>query len=399
MPPPVSSPKSSRIEFVDRAAQLAQAADRLSQQDVIAFDTEFLREKTFYPRLALIQAADRECAWVIDPLAFSREEMQPLLDVFASPDTLKAAHAVEQDQECLYRAYGMTAEPVLDTAVAAALTGRGDQIGLSALLHKLLAVRLTKGHTRANWMKRPLPEAMIEYAAGDVAHLVEAAELLAGDLRRLNRWDWALALSAGFGEAARTEFDAGALSRKLAARSRMGAASYAVLRELVAWRERHVRERDIPRSWLADDGVLAKLAAARPKNAEELHNFRGLGSRLINRGAEPILEAIRRGEATPPEKRESPPREERPAADEAAALTVLKCFLTALAAENRVPLRYLVDDGALRKLLRGSFSSPDDLRASGLLKPEAVDILGEELVAILNGGRALRLVNGRAERR
>ena len=119
---------------------------------------------------------------------------------------------------------------------------------------------------------------------------------------------------------------------------------------------------------------------------------------MINRGAEPILEAIRRGEATPPEKRESPPREERPAADEAAALTVLKCFLTALAAENRVPLRYLVDDGALRKLLRGSFSSPDDLRASGLLKPEAVDILGEELVAILNGGRACAFVNGRAER-
>ncbi len=393
-----SSPKSSRIEFVDRAARLAEIADRLSQQDVVAFDTEFLREKTFYPRLALIQAADRECAWVIDPLALSREEIQPLLDVFASPDTLKTAHAVEQDQECFYRAYGMTVEPVLDTAAAAALTGRGDQIGLSALLHKLLGVRLAKGHTRTNWLKRPLPEAMIEYAAGDVADLVEAAERLSSDLRRLHRWDWALALSAGFGEAARAEFDAGALARKLAARSRLSATSYAALKELVVWRERRARQKDIPRNWLADDGTLAKLASARPKNAEELRNFRGLGARLVERGAEPILAAIRRGEATPPEKREAPPQEEKPTADEAAALTVLKCFLAALAAENRVPLRYLVDDGALRKLLRGRFSSPDDLRASGLLTPEAVDILGEELVAILNGGRALRLVAGRAER-
>ncbi len=398
MPASVSSQRSSRIELVHRAARLAEIADRLSRQDVIAFDTEFLREKTFYPRLALIQAADRECAWIIDPLALSHEEIRPLLDVFVSPDTLKAAHAVEQDQECLYRAYGITVEPVLDTAVAAALTGRGDQIGLSSLLHKLLGVHLAKGHTRTNWMKRPLPQAMIEYAAGDVACLVEAAELLASDLRRLNRWDWALALSAGFGDAARTEFDAGALMRKLTARRRLSVASYAALKELIVWRERHARRKDIPRNWLADDRSLVKLAAARPKNVEELRNFRGLGAKLVERDAETILAAIRKAEAAPPEKREVPPQADEPTATEVAALTVLKCFLTALAAENQTPLRYLVDDGAMRKLLRGRFPSMDDLRASGLLEPEAIDILGEELIAILNGGRALRIVAGRAER-
>ncbi len=399
MPASASNLKSSRIEFVDRGARLAEIAGRLSRQDVVAFDTEFLREKTFYPRLALIQAADRECAWVIDPLALSPEEMQPLLDVFTSPHTLKTAHAAEQDQECLFRAYGMTVEPLLDTATAAALTGRGDQIGLSALLYKLLGVRLSKGHTRTNWLKRPLPAAMIEYAAGDVAHLTEAAEHLADDLRRRNRWDWALELSAGCGAAARAEFDADALARKLAARSRLSAAGFAALKELVVWRERHARQRDIPRNWLADDRVLVKLAAARPKRAEDLQNFRGLGAKLRERGAEQILAAVRRGEAAPPEKRETPPREEEPTAAETAALTVLKCFLTALAAENRIPLRYLVDDAALRRLLRGRFSSLEDLRASGLLSPRALDVMGEELIAILNGGRALRIVNGRAERR
>lgn len=399
MSAPVSSSRSSRIEFVDRAARLAEVAERLSRRDVIAFDTEFLRERTFYPRLALIQVADRERAWVIDPLAVSREAMQPLLDVFTSPNTLKAAHAVEQDQECLHRAYGLTAEPVLDTAVAAALTGNGDQIGLAALLQKLLGVRLAKGHTRTNWMKRPLSGAMVEYAADDVAYLVDAAERLSRELRRLNRRDWALSLSAGFGEAARAEFDAEAMTRKLAARSRLNAAGCAVLKELIVWRERRARQKDIPRSWLADDGALAKLAAARPRSAEELRNFRGLGAKLIERGAEPILEAIRRGEATPPEERGAAPREEKPTADEAAALTVLKCFLTTIAAENKIPLRYLVDENAMRKLLRGRFASPDDLRSSGLLKPEAADIMGGELAAVLNGGRALRLVNGRAERR
>lgn len=397
---PASSPKSepSRTKFVDQAAQLAKAATQLAKQDVIAFDTEFMREKTFYPQLSLIQVADREQSWVVDPLALSHEEMQPLLDVFSSPDIIKVAHAVEQDQECIHRAYGIVVEPVLDTAIAAALTGRGDQIGLSPLLSKLLGVNLSKGHSRTNWMKRPLPQPMIEYAADDVVYLVEAAEKLSKDLRVLKRVEWAMSLSAKFGDATRAEFDTAALTRKIAASSRLGAASYAVLKELVLWREQHARQKDIPRRWLADDQVLAKLAVARPKEADDLQNFRGLGPKLRQYGAEPILAAIRKGESVPPEDFEEPPKKDEPSSNEAAALTVLKCFLTALAAENKVPLRFLVENGAMLGLLREDFATIEDLRDSGLLDAATIAMFGEELVAILNGRRALGIVGGRAKR-
>ncbi len=398
LPAPASTTKPVRTKFVDQAAQLAKVAARLTKQDVIAFDTEFMREKTFYPQLSLIQVADREQSWVIDPLALSHAEMQPLLDVFASPDTIKVAHAVEQDQECIHRAYGMVVEPILDTAIGAALTGRGDQIGLSPLLSKLIGVNLSKGHSRTNWMKRPLPQPMIEYAADDVVYLVEAAERLSKDLRALKRVDWAMSLSAEFGNATRAEFDTSALTRKIAAGSRLGAASYAVLKELVIWREQHVRQKDIPRRWLAGDQVLAKLAVARPKAADDLQNFRGLGPKLRQYGAEPILAAIRRGESVPLEEYEEPPKKDEPSSNEAAALTVLKCFLTSLAAENKVPLRFLVENGAMLGLLRGSFASVDDLRASGLLHTGTIEMFGQELVAILNGERALGIVGGRATR-
>ena len=163
-------------------AQLREVAGRLANQPIVAFDTEFLREKTYYPKLGLIQVADRERSWLIDPLLLSAEELQPLLRVFTDPAIIKVAHSSEQDQSCLYYDYGIVASPLFDTSIAAALTGLGDQVGLAALLQKLLGVQLQKVHTRTDWLRRPLPEAMASYALLDVEHLVEAAEILMADL-------------------------------------------------------------------------------------------------------------------------------------------------------------------------------------------------------------------------
>ena len=229
---------------------------------MIAFDTEFLWERTYSPRLGLIQVADSERSWLIDPLALSREEMAPLVDVLVSPDVLKIAHAIDQDQICLYEHYGVTAEPVLDTAVAAALTGMGEQVGLSTLLYKLLHVNINKGHTRTNWLKRPLPEEMRIYAAGDVEHLTRAAETLMKLLAASGRQDWALQLSAKAGELAKAHFEPLALTHKLANGRRLDQETFGVLRELLAWRESEARRLDIPRRWLAEDKTLIKLATA-----------------------------------------------------------------------------------------------------------------------------------------
>ena len=394
MPRTKPKPPESAIPYIDNAEKLAPVAERLAAQSMIAFDTEFLWERTYSPRLGLIQVADGDSTWLVDPLAFSAQEMQPLLDVLVSPDTLKVAHAVDQDQICLHRAYGVVAEPVLDTSVAAALTGMGEQIGLSSLLSKLLHVNIDKGYSRTNWLKRPLPTQMLAYAAEDVAHLGKAANLLLERLRKLNREDWALELSAKAGDFAKAHFEPHSLARKLAEGRRLDANTYSVLRELIAWREQEANRKDLPRRWLAEDKILIKLATARPATAEQLADFRGLGISNRPKSSARVLQAIKTGLKSPPDGYKRPERQRSPTPRESAALVVLKCFLNALAADHKIPARLLVDNGEMVELLRGQFEDLDSLRDSEILEQRVVALIGEDLVAILNGRRGLRLVNG-----
>jgi ribonuclease D len=389
---------ASDEKLIQSAKELAKLAEDLASQPVIAFDTEFLRERTFFPQLGLIQVADREHAWLVDPLNLSKRDLEPLLGVLTDPKILKVAHAVEQDQECFYNGYGIVAAPVLDTAVAAALNGHGDQVGLSTLLRKLLNIRLAKGHTRTDWLKRPLPASMATYALADVEHLVEAAEVLLAELDSHGRREWAMKLSEEVSNPARYNPDPEEMARQLALSRRLDALEYTVLRELVRWREERVRKANVPRRWLAEDQVLVKLASARPTTPEELSNFRGLGSRMRDFGADSLLKAIRRGTAVPPEKRAHPPRRLEPDSEESPALAVLKCFIGLLAGEHQVPVRYLVDSEAYVRLLRGRFKTTGELRKSGLLSPHALDWLGDEIIAFLNGKRALKLSGGKAVR-
>ncbi len=381
-------------------AQLSEVAGRLAKQPIVAFDTEFLREKTYYPKLGLIQVADRERSWLIDPLLLSAEEMQPLLRVFTDPAIIKAAHSSEQDQSCLYYDYGIVASPVLDTSIAAALTGHGDQIGLAALLKKLLGVELPKAHTRTDWLRRPLPEAMASYALLDVEHLVEAAEILMADLDSQNRRGWAMNLSAQFADPARYEPNPDAIAHRLASNGGLNPQQYAVLRSLTRWRERHACRSNIPRKWLTDDRVLVKLALAGPSKLEELSHFRGLRIKGDGRVAGEMMNAISEGRRTPKEELVQPPKRLRKAMDEGPALSVLKCFLALVAQEQKVAPRFLIDADTMARLLRDrkGFRSVDELRQSKLLSDGVIDLIGEELVAVLNGRLGLRLSRGRVER-
>ncbi len=390
--------QAAASDLINDAGQVADLAAHLARQPLIAFDTEFIRERTFFAELGLLQLADRRQVWLLDPLAFNTAQLQPLLDVLTSPDVVKVAHAVEQDQECLYHAYGIVASPVLDTAIAAALTGQGDQIGLSSLLQKLLRIRLPKGHTRTNWLKRPLPSAMAEYARADVEHLVEAAEMLLADLDRRGRRGWAFDLSAELSDPARYLPNPEATAKRLASTKRLDAVEYAVLRELVRWREDQVRQTNVPRSWLADDQVLVRLACARPKTEEDLSHFRGLGARARKLDRAGLLAAIQEGIKSPTLDSPRPPRRREPEAREGPALAVLKCFVGLLAQEHEVPVRFLIESDAWLGLLRGRFATVAELHQSGLLRTGALHLFGEETLAVLHGRRALRLVNGRAER-
>ncbi len=385
-------------ELISDPPRIAEIAQRLSDEPIIAFDTEFLRERTFHPQLGLLQLASKDEAWLIDPLEADREGLRPVLEVLTAERVLKVAHSAEQDQECLYSHYGIVAAPLFDTSIGAALTGMGDQIGLAPLLRRVLRVSVPKGHTRTNWLNRPLQPAMCEYAVADVAHLVELAESLLDELERRGRRSWALKLCSQLADQQRFDGDGLAVARKLALNARVDKREYAVLKELAQWREARVRKRDIPRRWLAEDQTLVQLARAQPRRAEDLSDFRGLGARVRDYGAKHILEAIERGRAVPADDLEAPPEKAEPVGNEGPALTVLKCFLNFLAQESDVPLRFLMDSDAPLLLLRGDFETLEDLEGSGILGAGALDVFGEEILALLGGKRALKIEGGRAVR-
>lgn len=375
-------------------AEIEIMAGELRKHSIIAFDTEFIRENTFYPSVELIQVATREKSWLVDAQAFRGKNaagLQPLLDVFQDPKILKILHAAQGDQECLYTSYKTVATPSFDTAVGAALCGLGDGIGLGNLLKSLLNVNLKKGHARTNWAARPLPSQLIEYAHADVEFLVQAAEMLLTKLEANGRKAWSLELSAKWEAASLYEPDPEGLSHKLAKSGRMDARTYGTLLELMRWREERVRVLNLPRRWVADDQVLLDLANVKPKDIDHLSAFRGLNKGEMKASGEKILEAIRRGSESKESRPTEGPRLDHPTPEESQTLDLVKTYLGILADRERIAMKHLLTMNQLLPLLREKVESPDEWVTKKLLSAEAARLIGTELLALLKGNRALSI--------
>lgn len=374
------------------AAQIQELAGTLKAHSIIALDTEFIRENTFFPTVELIQVATRDQSWLIDAQAFRKRgsqgktELEPFLAILKDPSILKILHAAQGDQECFYTAFGTLASPSLDTAVAASLCGYGDSVGLGNLLKSVLNVQLKKGHARTNWSVRPLPAQLLEYALSDVDHLVELAETLMEELDRRGRKDWSLELSAKWERPEVYDVPAEELALRLAVGGRLDPVSYAALLELMKWREARVRQLNLPRKWVADDTVLVDLSRVRPKDIEHLGAFRGLNKGELKHSGEAILKALRRAEeagskALPPRG----PRQDAPSAGELQVLELLKCFIGILADEKRVAVRHIATTHQMLDLVRNP--GPEQIRE--ILSPQSADLVGTEIADFLGGRRAL----------
>ncbi len=385
--------KKTLSEPLKTPAEITELAAELSKHSIIAFDTEFIRENTFYPSVELIQVATREQSWLVDAQAFRGKNapgLRPLLDVFENPKILKILHAAQGDQECLYTSYEVVAKPSFDTAVGAALCGFGDGIGLGNLLKAVLDVNLKKGHARTNWAARPLPAQLIEYAHADVEFLVTAAENLISRLETVGRKEWALELSAKWEDVALYQPDPVGLAQKLAKSGRMDQKTFATLVELMKWREDRVRSLNLPRRWIADDQVLLDLANVKPKDLDHLAAFRGLNKGEMKVSGEKILEAIRNGADSKDTKRPAETaRMEHASGEESQTLDLMKTYLGILADRERIAMKHLLTAGQLLPLLREKVSHPDEWVAKKLLSAESARLIGGELLALLQGRRAL----------
>lgn len=276
-------------DFIDTQAGLSRLCDRLKAATWIALDTEFMRERTYYARLCLIQIATTDAVICVDPLVV---DVTPLLDVIYSPDILKVIHAARQDLEVINDLGGAPPAPVFDTQIAAALAGYDPQIGYGALVETLIGVSLGKAHTRADWEARPLQLEQIRYAEDDVRYLHEVYTVLSGKLDALDRSAWLREECAALTDPALYRNEPEQAYRRLRQGHRLPVTAQPQLRELAAWRERAAQTRNLPRGWIAEDGLLMEIARAAPRTQSDLLRVPGLKPGLAREWGEQILAAI-----------------------------------------------------------------------------------------------------------
>ncbi len=278
--------------YVDTPKRLDDLCERLRGAASLALDTEFLRERTFYAKLCLLQVATEELVACVDPLALPT--LNPLLDIIYDPNVVKVMHAARQDLEIFFDLKGELPRPVYDTQIAATLLGFGDQVSYQTLVRDMLGVELEKGHTRTNWEQRPLDSGQISYAQDDVRYLHEIWHRQRRQLIDKGRVDWLDDDFADLADSRNYDRPAEEAWRRIRGIRVLKGVQLAALQELATWREHRAREFDRPRKWVLRDDVLIDLARHMPADVDELAKIRGLDARTRQRVGSDIVHALDR---------------------------------------------------------------------------------------------------------
>lgn len=292
------------IRWITSAPELADACSRWRELPLLGIDTEFVRTRTFFAQLGLIQIGAEHEVYLVDPLSI--EDLKPLWTVLANGPT-KVLHSGSEDLEIFVRHGGCAPRPLFDTQVAAGLCGLGPSLSYQALVRELCDIELEKGETRSNWLKRPLTDSQIHYAALDVHLLDELHGQLTARLGSLGRLDWLredmerITREAEKDQAAEQQFQRFKFAWKL------GSDSLEVLWHLVNWREERARIRDIPRNRVLEPDRMLDIARALPTSLQALDRDVELYSGLRRHQGEALVALVNAALATPQEARKPPP--------------------------------------------------------------------------------------------
>ncbi|MDG4868117.1 hypothetical protein P8631_08895 [Guyparkeria sp. 1SP6A2] len=271
------SPTTPPVHLVTRAEQIPPLLEALASADFLALDTEFFRERTYYPQLALLQVATNDAVWLIDPL--SGIDLAPIWEQIVATKGAVVMHAGDQDLDLILSAAGRLPQQVFDTQIAAELLGIGAQLSYAALTEALLGVTLDKAETRSDWLARPLSEAQYNYAVQDVVQLQRLYPMLRDRLEQVGRLDWMSEEAERQLQPARFAPHDESRWKKVRGLQTLNRAGLAALKVLAAHREVMARERDLPRRWVWGDQALLDIAHAiskaitrlpRPVTAEDI---------------------------------------------------------------------------------------------------------------------------------
>lgn len=384
---------SDDITTITRTDELALFCETAKSAPYVTVDTEFLRERTYWSKLCLIQLALPPAstpkspggqAVLVDPLAEGLS-LEPLYDLFRHPGTVKVFHAARQDLEIFFHDAGLFPQPLFDTQVAAMVCGFGEQVGYETLVRKIARANLDKSSRFTDWSRRPLSDAQAAYALADVTHLRVIYEFLSAELRKNDRETW-LAEEIAVLEDPET-YTNRPEEAWLKVRTRTNSPRFlAILRELAQFREAYAQERDIPRSRVFKDDAMIELASTKPLSEADLGRSRLL-LREARKGdiANGILAAVKAGieSKNPPQ-----PRTEEPGKPGNAALSdLLRVLLKAKADASGVAAKLIASAAELDAIAQGERDLP-------ALRGWRAEVFGQDALRLAGGEIALSAKGG-----
>ncbi len=375
--------------YVSSQAELEQLAADLEGSRILAIDTEFLREKTYYAKLCLLQLNNGDIQALVDP--FSVDDLSVLAPILVDKNCTKIFHAGTQDIDILYRETGVVPAPVFDTQVAAALLGQPLQVGYGPLVRSVCDVKLAKADSYTDWSRRPLTSDQLKYALDDVVYLPQIYDIFVHDLEKKGRLSWLDGDFSALSDPKSYECDPKEMWHKVKRVSSLSRPQLAVAREIAAWREREAMRRNIPRKRVLADEAVLEVSRKAPKTRERLLEVRGLEGRLSNYDINQILEAVRRGRDLPESQWPKLPR--RPHGDHEVdgAVNLMSALVEVRAKQNDVAAPVLASHSELTKLARGHRDEVD------VLKGWRYEMVGKELIDLLEGRLVLYLEKGTIE--
>ena len=375
---------TNEILYVDTQSGLESLCKELAESQWLALDTEFLRERTYYPKFCLLQISNSQVVACVDPLVI--ENLEPLLEIIYDPSITKVFHAARQDLEIFFILCGKIPAPVFDTQIAAPLLGYPESTGYAALVVDMLDITINKAFTRADWTRRPLTQDQLRYAADDVIYLGQLYQIMHKQLASLDRLDW---LHEDF--TALTEPDlysnrASEAWRRIRAAQKLRGKQLSILQKLAAWREATASDKNMPRNWLIRDDVILDLARLQPEGIDELKHIRGLNERTIKRYGLTLCQVIADGMLQPSSPVENYPSSTKKTVEQEALIDSLTAIVRIRASKESLNSSILASRKELECLVKG--------QETKLLKGWRKNMIGIELLSFLDGNRSLCVTNG-----
>ena len=366
------------FSIIETTKDLKSFCKKLEKQPFITVDTEFIREKTYFPILCLIQIAcpDKKLAACIDPLA-SEMDLSPLLAVMKNENILKVFHSARQDLEIFYQLMNELPSPVFDTQIGAMVCGLGESVSYHGIVNHFLGLDLDKSSRVTDWSDRPLSDKQIEYAMGDVIHLVQIYEKMLDQLQAQKRIEWLKDEMKTVVEPEIYQPNPMEAWHRLKPASTQGK-YLAVLQAVCAWREERAILLNRPRRHVMRDEMLLELAALAPQTQEDLKHLRGklsVKSEQINE----ILNVIQAALSLPEKEQPILVREKSLTPAEQGVKEILRLLLTIISSDLGVAPKLIASSDDLGKMAR---SSKADVPA---MKGWRFDVFGQKAMAFKDG--------------